>query len=181
MIQRTRPTKLGKRRILVVATETLGGATLDDVLGAHGESPAEVLVIAPALNSRLRHWLSDEDEARRAAGVRLAASLAYPRSAGIEAMGRIGDADPLQAVADALHQCGAQEIVITTRPDGRPHWLAGNLVRRARRRFTQPISELVLEPRYGPDLPPSTRSRAYAARRIGRSGNGHRVAGVFRA
>ena len=62
-------------------------------------------------------------------------------------MGRIGDADPLQAVADALHQFGAQEIVITTRPDGRPHWLAGDLVRRARRRFTQPISELVLEPR----------------------------------
>ena len=26
---------------------------------------AEVLVVAPALNSRLRHWLSDDDAARR--------------------------------------------------------------------------------------------------------------------
>ena len=68
----------GQRRILVVATETLGGATLHDVLGAHGEPPAQVLVIAPALNSRLRYWLSDEDEARRAAGVRLAAVPRLP-------------------------------------------------------------------------------------------------------
>jgi hypothetical protein len=183
MIQRTRPTKLGKRRILVVATEIVGGATPHDViLGADGEPPAEVLVIAPALNARLRHWLSDEDDARRAAGVRLEASLAHLRAAGIEAEGRVGDADPLQAVADALHQFGAEEIVITTHPDGRSHWLARDLVARARRRFAQPIRELVVEPRHGPELCASSLSPdARTARRIGRSGNGRRVAGVSRA
>jgi hypothetical protein len=183
MIQRTRPTKLGKRRILVIATEIVGGATTHDViLGGDGEPPAEVLVIAPALNSRLRYWLSEEDAARRAAGVRLAASLAYLRSTGIEAVGRVGDADPLQAVADALHQFGPQEIVLTTDPDGRSHWLARDLVGRARRRFAQPIGELVVEPRHGAELSASSLPLdARAARRIGRSGNGRRVAGVSRA
>src|SRR5207244_13605898 len=36
---------------------------------------AEILVVAPALNSRVRHWISDEDEARRAAETRLLRSL----------------------------------------------------------------------------------------------------------
>ena len=166
IIQRSRPTKLGKR-ILVVATETPGGAT--PILGADSEPPSEVLVIVPALNSRLRYWLSDEDDARRAAGVRLAAFLANLRAAGIETEGRVGDADPLQAVADALHRFEAEEIVITTHPDGRTHWLARDLARRARRRFAQPIRDLVVEQRRGPELSASTLPYARAARRIGRS------------
>src|SRR3954469_24566863 len=35
-----------------------------------------ILVVAPALNSRLRRWISDEDDARRAAEDRLAGYLA---------------------------------------------------------------------------------------------------------
>ncbi len=148
---RTRPAKLGKRRILVVATETVEGAVLRDVirLQADGEPPVEVLVIAPALNSRLRHWLSDEDEARRGARARLAASLAHLRAAGIEAAGLVGDADPLLAIADALHQFAAQEIVTVTHPEGRSHWLTRDLVGRARRHFAQPIVHVVAEPSEG--------------------------------
>jgi hypothetical protein len=136
MTQTTRPAKLGKRRILVVANETVeGGALRDVILRADGEPPAEVLVIAPALNSRLRHWLSDEDEARRGAGLRLAASLEH-----------LSDADPLQAITDALHEFAAHEIVIATHPEGRSHWLTRDLVGRARRRFAQPIVHVVAEP-----------------------------------
>jgi hypothetical protein len=129
--------KLARRGILVVATEIVEGAVLRDVirLRTDSEPPAEVLVIAPALNSRLRHWISDEDEARRGAGVRLAASLAHLRAAGIEAKGLVSDADPLQAIADALHEFAAQKIVIVSRPEGHSHWLTRDLVGRARRRF----------------------------------------------
>jgi hypothetical protein len=147
MTQTTRPAKLGKRRILVVANETVeGGALRDVILRTDGEPPAEVLVIAPALNSRLRHWLSDEDEARRDAGLRLAASLEHLSAAEIEAEGLVGDADPLQAITDALHAFAAHEIVIATHPEGRSHWLTRDLVGRARRRFAQPIVHVVAEP-----------------------------------
>jgi hypothetical protein len=144
----TRPAKLGKRRILVVANEIVDGGALRDVIGlrADGEPPAEVLVIAPALNSRLRHWLSDGDEARRGAGLRLAASLEHLSVAGIEAEGLVGDADPLQAITDALYEFGAHEIVIATHPESRSHWLTRDLVGRARRRFAQAIVHVVVEP-----------------------------------
>jgi hypothetical protein len=133
-------TSMGKR-ILVVANQTLEGSALRDVvtLSTRGASPAEVLVVAPALNSRLRHWLSDEDEARRSAGRRLEASLKRLRAVGIEAEGRVGDPDPLQAITDALHEFEAQEIVVPTHREGRAHRLTRDLVGRARRRFAQPV------------------------------------------
>src|SRR5262249_55112073 len=125
---------VGKTRFLVVANETVEKATLQEVTGSGAEG-ADVLVIAPALNSRLRHWLSDEDQARRNAGLRLAESLVHLRAAGIEASGRIGDPDPMQAIDDALHEYAADQIVIPVRRDGRSHWLVRDVVERARRRF----------------------------------------------
>ena len=106
----TRRARTAARWLLVLATEAVDEAALRKVvaLGLDGESPAAMLVIAPALNSRLRHWLSDEDEARRGAGVRLAASLEQLAAAGIAARGLVGDADPLQAIADALYQYGPE-------------------------------------------------------------------------
>jgi hypothetical protein len=138
---------VGKIRFLVVANETVDGATLQEVVGsrAEGAPRADVLVVAPALNSRLRYWLSDEDEARRSAGLRLAESLARLRAAGIEAAGRIGDSDPMQAIADALHEYRADQIVIPTRRGGRSHWLARDVVELARRRFGQPVVQVVVE------------------------------------
>jgi hypothetical protein len=134
-------TRLAKRRILVVANETLEATTLRDLidLPTSRESAAEVLVVVPALNSRLRYWLSDEDGARRDADLRLAESLDCLHAAGIEAAGRIGDPDPVQAIGDALREFGAQQIVIPRQRKARPHWLARDAVERARRRFALPV------------------------------------------
>ena len=58
----------GERLILVVANETVGGATLRDRIRERSEGiRTEVLVVAPALNSPIRHWASDEDGARAVA------------------------------------------------------------------------------------------------------------------
>jgi len=144
---RNRPAKHGKRRILVLANEAIDGATRQDAIKpGNGETRVEVLVIAPALNSRLRHWISDEDEARRSASARLAATLEHLRTAGVEAEGRVGDPDPVQAITDALHRFEAHEIVIATNRDAHPHWLARDLVGRARRRFIQPVAHVVAKP-----------------------------------
>jgi nucleotide-binding universal stress UspA family protein len=131
------------KRVLVVANETVEGDVLHEAIGA--TRAAEVHVIAPALNSRLRHWVSDEDDAQRAAGDRLAACLERLRKAGVDARGSVGDGDPLQALSDALRFFPADEIVIATHPEGRSHWLARNLVERARSRFAQPIVHVVVD------------------------------------
>src|SRR6478736_4481572 len=74
--------------------ESVGGAELLETIRSHVTGrTARVLVVCPALNSPLRHWASDEDDARRAAQERLERSLESMRAAGIDADGQIGDGD----------------------------------------------------------------------------------------
>ncbi len=107
--------------------------------------PTVILVCTPALNSRLRHWASDEDGARAAAQERLDASLEGLRALGIDASGEVGDANPLQAMEDALRTFGADEIIISTHPEGRSNWLERGVVEHARERFTVPIRHVVVD------------------------------------
>jgi hypothetical protein len=134
------------RRILVISNETVIGTVLHQAIRFRAKNVGgEVLVVAPALNSRVRHWVSDVDAARRAAEERLQACLERLTASGISARGEIGDGDPLQAIADALSTFAADEIIIATHPEERSHWLAHDLVGRARARFHQPILHIVVD------------------------------------
>ena len=133
-------------RILVIANETVGGGPLREEIHRRSEGKEEqVLVICPALNSPLRHWASDEDGARAEAQDRLNASLRRLREIGVDAKGEIGDAEPLQAIEDALRLFGADEIIISTHPEGRSHWLEKGVVQGARERFAVPITHVVVD------------------------------------
>jgi len=135
-----------ERRILVIANETVGGGPLREEIRRHSEGFEEqVLVVCPALNSPLRHWASDEDDARVKAQERLNASLSRLREAGIDAKGEVGDAEPLQAMEDALRLFGADEIIISTHPEGRSHWLERGIVDAAHERFAVPITHVVVD------------------------------------
>jgi hypothetical protein len=141
-----RPHAAGERRILVIANETVGGHTLRSmILERSLDVREEVLVVTPALNSPLKHWVSDEDGARAAAQERLDASLAMLAEAGVQARGEVGDGDPLQAIEDALRTFGADEIILSTHPEGRSHWLERGVVRKARERFAVPITHVVVD------------------------------------
>jgi nucleotide-binding universal stress UspA family protein len=141
-----RPHAEGERRILVVANETVAGHTLRSmILERSLDVREEVLVVTPALNSPLKHWVSDEDDARAAAQERLDASLAKLSEAGVEARGEVGDGDPLQAMEDALRTFGADEIIISTHPEGRSNWLERGVVASARQRFAVPIAHVVVD------------------------------------
>jgi hypothetical protein len=51
----------------------------------------------------------------------------------------------MQAIADALEVFPADEIIIATHPQERSHWLAHDLVFRARARFDQPVLHIVVD------------------------------------
>ena len=134
------------RCILVLANETLGGAALHQTVAASARGGGHVLVVAPALNHRVRHWLSDSDGARRRASERLRACLAALETAGVDANGMIGDADPLQAALDALAVFPADEIVVATHPEGSSNWLARGLVERLCERCDLPVLHVTVRP-----------------------------------
>ena len=134
------------RRILVVANETVGGEELFALLDRKAAGMREdVLLVCPALNSRVRTWTSDEDGARAGAQARLQASLARLAETGVTARGEIGDGDPLQALEDALREFPADEIVLSTHPPGRSHWLEQGVVELARQRYDVPITHVVVD------------------------------------
>jgi hypothetical protein len=137
----TRPHPAG---ILVVANRTCPcPLLLDEVARRASDAPIDVLVVVPALNSRLRHWLSDIDDAVARARERLEVALADLRTRGVNARGEVGDANPMVAIADALAHFPASAIVIATLPPGQSNWLERGLIDKARARFHVPVTHLV--------------------------------------
>ena len=135
-----------ERRILVVANETVTGRRLREAIqSAAGGRRTNVLVVSPALNTPLKHWTSDEDKARAAAEERLRRSVAELERLGISARGEVGDADPVQAIEDALRTFGADELIISTHPEGRSNWLERGVVASARERFAVPLTHVVVD------------------------------------
>jgi hypothetical protein len=135
-----------ERRVLVVANETVGG---EELMSAIGEialaGRTRFQVVCPALNSRLRTWVSDEDPARAAADMRLASTLDRLASVGIEARGGVGDVDPLVAVEDAVRLFRPDEIVVSTHPEGRSNWLERGVVNALRERYDVPVTHVVVD------------------------------------
>ena len=130
----------------MIANETVGGAELLDELKRRSRGrDTMVLVVTPALNARLRHWVSDEDGAREAAGARLEHSLETMRAAGLKARGEVGDSDPVQAIDDAIRTFMPDEIVISTHPEGRSNWLERGIVESAKQRYEVPVTHVVVD------------------------------------
>jgi GABA permease len=136
----------GEYRILVVANETVGGPELlSEIRTRSVGRKAVVLVVCPALNSPLRRWVSDEDEARAAAQARLDQSLASMHESGLDVGGEIGDGDPIQAIEDALRTFRPDELIISTHPVGRSQWLERGVVEKARERFALRVTHVVVD------------------------------------
>ena len=134
----------GHHGILVIADATCPCPALLDLLAEHAEARRlNVLIVAPALNSRLAHWLSDTDAAVRGARERLAIAVAALTERGIEAHARIGDANPRVAIADWTAEFAPAEIVISTHPPERSHWLEKDLVQRTRDRHDIPVTHVI--------------------------------------
>ena len=51
----------------------------------------------------------------------------------------------MQAIEDSLRTFGADEIIISTHPEGRSNWLEKGVVSGAQQRFTVPITHVVVD------------------------------------
>ena len=134
------------RLILVVANQTATSDSLVADLRARAEvAPVFFHLVVPALNSRLRHWLSDIDDAVAAACRQGDEAREVLESHGLTGSVEVGDSVPLLAIEDALARFAADEIVISTLPPNRSHWLEADLVKRARLRFDVPVSHVIAD------------------------------------
>jgi hypothetical protein len=135
-----------ENRVLVVANETVVGDELMDTIGERALAEKSLFyVVCPALNSRLKTWVSDEDPARAEAGRRLLATLERLSSVGIEAQGDVGDVDPLVAVEDAVRLFRPNEMIVSTHPEGRSNWLERGVVDALRERYDVPVTHVVVD------------------------------------
>jgi hypothetical protein len=134
------------RRYLVVANQTLGGAHLADAVRermAAGECRFHVLVPA---TSTAEHAVWTEGEAVALATRRLEGALSRFRELGAEADGEVGDANPLEAIGDALRESEYDEIILSTLPPGISRWLGQDLVHRVERSSEVPVTHVIGEP-----------------------------------
>lgn len=135
-----------KRKILVIANETVAGEELHSRIKALVSGfDAEVLVVAPALSSRVKYFLSDEDAPRALAGERLERSLKLMRQSGVVATGSVGDADPVRACEDATAIFEPDHVVISTHPPGRSNWLERDVVERIQSAVEVPVTHVVVD------------------------------------
>jgi hypothetical protein len=88
---------------------------------------------------------SDIDRELRDAQGRLDATLSWLRSQNLEATGRVGDLSPRQAIEDELRTFAADELLISTHPARRSHWLESGLLQQARDELDIPVAHVVVD------------------------------------
>jgi hypothetical protein len=133
------------RKIIVLASEPTSGEALKKAVGRERAEEAEVLVVAPALNSKIRFWVSDSDSAIGRAEEVQEETVERMEEQGVDAAGDTGESDPLLALQDALQTFPADEIVLVTHADSEHNWLEEGLVEEAQSRFGTPVRQLMVE------------------------------------
>jgi len=134
-------------RLLLIANRTCPCPVVHDAVAdrVRDHEDHQVLLVAPALTTRLAYWVSDVDSGRAEAHGRVEQALARLDERGVRAIGAIGDADPWVAINDALVDFPADEIVIATHPPGQSHWTEKRLVDRARAALDFPVHHVISE------------------------------------
>ena len=133
------------KKILALTSEPIDADALKSAVGTETAENAEVLVIAPALNSKMRFWMGDTDQAITHADQVQEEAVERLVEEGIDAAGDTGESDPLLALQDNLATYEADEIVLFTHSQGRRNWLEEGIVEQAQERFHVPIRHLVVD------------------------------------
>ena len=134
------------RRYLVVANQTLGGeALLSQIREAMSRGPCTFHLVVPATPAK-DHLTYTEGEARALAEDRLHDGLAGLGAEGADVTGEVGDASPMQAIADALRHETFDEVMLSTFPSSISRWVKLDLPQRVKRRYDLPVTHVVSQP-----------------------------------
>jgi hypothetical protein len=133
------------KKILALVSEPVSADALRSAIGPDAAADAEVLVVAPALNSRKRFFLADPDPAIERADAVQEETVERLDEGGIDAAGDTGESDPLLALQDALTTFEADEVVLFTHSGGEQNWLEEGVVDEAQGRFDVPVRHLTVE------------------------------------
>lgn len=105
---------MGSGNLLVLLVGDELPVRLREVVASGAEPPVRVHVVVPTRVGPLDWLATAEDDARRQAEVR-AFEAEWTIADQAEVEGEAGDADPIQAVGDALGRFAADEILIARR------------------------------------------------------------------
>ena len=134
------------KRVLIITNEVVADpAGVPDVVANQVREAEAVCVIAPALTGRLHSWVSDIDAEYREANERMRMLVRGIDSAGSAVSGRVGDEDPLQAVADALVEFPADALIIGVHASDDANWRERRFSKKLRKRFALPVTEVLLD------------------------------------
>ena len=120
--------------VLVVAHQTAATAPLLDAVRERSQqSPARFHLVVPRQPRGLHKMLDPEDHGQEEARRVLEDALPkLSQAAGTEVTGELGNADPLDAIQDAINLGDYDEIIISTLPLGVSRWLKLDLISKAR-------------------------------------------------
>jgi hypothetical protein len=124
--------------VLVVASQTAASHQLLDALKARAErSPIKVTLVMPAQGP----GLSGRDAMRE----QLEEALEGMRAAGLDADGVIGDANPMDAVAECFDPARHDEAIVCTLPGRSSKWVQHDFPHRVARFTGVPVTHVVAD------------------------------------
>jgi len=131
-------------KLLVVTPEPVDANALRTTLGDEVEG-AEVLVVSPAGNrSKVAFWVSDSDEAIAEAEAAQEETVERLEEEGVDAAGDTGEAEPAQAIEDALATFKADRIVVFSHPEGDRDYREDEGLADAQERFGVPVTHALI-------------------------------------
>ena len=133
------------KKILALVAEPVSADALRSAVGAEDADSAEVLVVAPALNTKKRFFLADPDPAIERAEEVQVETVERLDEEGIDAAGDTGEEDPMLALQDASVTFEPDEVVLFTHAGGKQNWLEAGLVEQAQERFDAPVRHMVVD------------------------------------
>ena len=120
--------------VLVIANETVAGRGLIEAVKQRAAAGADLVTVIAPVSKPHAGYVVYEDTRRASAGRRLDRTLSALHEAGIKAHGLVVDADPEDAVRDAMAMLDPKpgEVIVSTHPKERSGWLRRKVIDRVR-------------------------------------------------
>jgi hypothetical protein len=129
------------RKLLIAVGESASGPDeLPFAIRELIDAAEEIMVMTPALPSRVEWLVSATNKAREQADERLRTVLSHLEELGSEASGTVGADDPLLAFEDAIRDFAPDHLLIALRTEDEAGWQEHGLLDRLLQQFSLPIT-----------------------------------------